>query len=440
MIMEYYIMKERIFMNKYMRIAVLCGALAACMLLCSCGQFGGGREQIDNVLDKVLGTVAPETTAPEGTTAAPEAEPIVRYDYMTNDMSAFVSLSKEQYASFTVNVGKDYLVTDDLIDEQIQALLCQYATATNGTTQVTDQPIRLGDHAYIYYRGEIDGKEFASGSNMSASSPSQLVIGSGTFIPGFEEGLIGVVPADTSKDNPYPLHVTFPENYKDAEFAGKDAIFYVSVEYVVQYELPELNDAFVKDTLKYTSKNEVGTEEGALVADYKAYIKSSMEASALEAAQKTAYGVAMEELLSKLTFTSYPEGEVQYYYDYYMEEIEYYFSYYSMYYGYKSVDEFAVDYMGLEKGADWKAALMANCQQTVQASILVHALAEIEGIEQITDQEFQAELDYLVDYYSDYNYSADYIRQNMGDDAIKESALYGKIMDLIVSKITITYN
>ena len=434
-------MKERFLMSKYMKIAVLCGVMAACMLLCSCGQFGGGREQIDNVLDKVFGTVAPETTAPEGTTAGTaQKEPVVRYDYFANDMSAFVSLSKEQYASFTANVGKDYVVTQDVIDDQINSLLYQYATATNGTEKVTDQPIRFGDQAYIYYRGEVDGKEFSGGSNMSDSSPYKLGIGSGTFIPGFEEGLIGVVPAETGKDNPYPVHVTFPENYGSADLAGKDAIFYVVVEYVVQYDVPELTDAFVKDTLKYTTTNEIGTEEGALVADYLAYIKSNLEEAALEAAEQAAYGMAMEELMEKLTFTAYPEGEVEYYYNYYIEEFEYYFSYYSMYYGYKSLDEFAIDYMGLKEGDDWKAILTEDCRETVKSNILIHAIAEVEGIEQITDEEFQAELDYLVEYYKDYNYSADYIRQNMGDDAIKESALYAKMMEFVLDRITITYN
>ena len=425
-------------MNKNIRIAVLCGVLAACALLCSCGQFGGGREQIDNVLDKVFGTVAPETNAEEGSTGA-TAEPVVRSDYCTNDMSAFVALDKSAYAAFVANVGSDYVVTDKILEDQINSLLYQYATATNGTEKVTDQPIRFGDQAHIYYRGEVDGKEFSGGSNMSDSSPYKLGIGSGTFIPGFEEGLIGVIPAETSKDNPYPLHVTFPENYGSADLAGKDAIFYVVVEYVVQYDVPELTDAFVKDTLKYTTTNEIGTEEGALVADYKAYIKSSMEASALESAKQLAFGMVMEELMEKLTFTAYPEGEVEYYYDYYIEEFEYYFSYYSMYYGYKSLDEFAIDYMGLKAGDDWKAILKEDCQMTVKQNILVHALAEAEGIEQITDEEFKAELDYLVEYYKDYNYSADYIRQNMGDNAIKESALYAKMMDFILERTTITY-
>ena len=424
-------------MNKYIRIAVICGIMAACMLLCACGQFGGGREQIDNVLDKIYGTNAPETAAPEGSTAA-TPDPVVRYDYVTNDMSTFVTLSKEQYAAFQINVGKDYIVTDEIVEQQLKSMMYKYATATNGTEQVKDQPIRYGDKAYIYYRGEVDGKEFSGGSNMSDSAPYGLGIGSGSFIPGFEEGLIGVVPAETSKDNPYPLHVTFPENY-NAELAGKDAIFYVVVEYVVQYDVPELTDAFVKDTLKYTPESDVGTEEGAVVAAYKASIKKSMEESALEAAEQEAYAQAMTELMEKLTFTSYPEGEVEYYYNMYLDEFNTYYAYYKTLYGYSSLDEFAIDYMGLEKGADWKAELTKSCQQTVQQSILVHAIAELEGIESITDEEFKAELDYLVDYYSSYGYTAEYIREQMGDEAIKESALFGKVQELIMERITIKY-
>lgn len=428
-------------MSKYMKIALVCGALAACMLLSACGQFGGGREQIDNVLDKIYGTNAPETAAPEGTTSATTTpEPVVRYDYMANDMSAFVELNKSQIAAFEINVGKEYLVTDDIVEQQIKSLMYQHAVATNGTEQVKDQPIQYGDKAYIYYRGEVDGKEFSGGSNMSNSTPYALGIGSGNFIPGFEEGLVGVVPNETSKDNPYPVHVTFPEGYKNAEVAGKDAIFYVVVEYFVKYEIPELTDKFVEETLKYKHEgDELPDVEGALVESYKASIKAKMEESARAAAEQQAYPMAMTQLMDKLTFTAYPEGEVEYFYDMYMEEIESYFAYYKTLYGYSSLDEFAVDYMGLEKGADWKAELTKSCQKTVQQNMLVHAIAEVEGIEQITDAEFKAELDYLVEYYKQYNYTAEYIREQMGDDAIKESALFGKIEKLIMERITIKY-
>lgn len=428
-------------MNKYMRIALVCGALAACMLMSACGQFGGGREQIDNVLDKIYGTNAPETAAPEGTTSATTTpEPVVRYDYMTNDMSAFVELNKSQIAAFEINVGKEYLVTDEIVEQQIKSLMYQHAVATNGAEQVKDQPIQYGDKAYIYYRGEVDGKAFSGGSNMSNSTPYALGIGSGNFIPGFEEGLIGVVPNETSKDNPYPVHVTFPEGYKNAEVAGKDAIFYVVVEYFVKYEIPELTDKFVEETLKYKHEgDELPDVEGALVESYKASIKAKMEESARAAAEQQAYPMAMTQLMDKLTFTAYPEGEVEYFYDMYMEEIESYYAYYKTLYGYSSLDEFAVDYMRLEKGADWKAELTKSCQKTVQQNMLVHAIAEVEGIEQITDAEFKAELDYLVEYYKQYNYTAEYIREQMGDDAIKESALFGKIEKLIMERITIKY-
>ncbi|MBQ5793772.1 MAG: FKBP-type peptidyl-prolyl cis-trans isomerase [Clostridia bacterium] len=426
-------------MNKYIKIALVCGALAACMLLSACGQFGGGREQIDNVLDKIYGTNGSETAAPEGSTEASKPEPVVRYDYMANDMSAFVSLSKEQYQAFEINVGKEYLVTDEIVELQLKNLMYQYATATNGTEKVTDQPIQYGDKVYIYYRGEVDGKEFSGGSNMNNSSPYALGIGSGSFIPGFEEGLIGVVPSETSKDKPYPVHVTFPEGYKDSELAGKDAIFYVVVEYFVKYEIPELTDKFVEETLKYKHEGDLPDEEGALVDAYKASIKAKMEESARASAEQQAYPMAMSQLMDKLTFTAYPEGEVESYYNSYIKEFESYYAYYKTLYGYSSLDEFAVDYMGLEKGADWKAELTKSCQKTVQQSILVHAIAEVEGIEQISDEEFKAELDYLVEYYKQYNYTAEYIREQMGDDAIKESALFGKIEKLIMERITIKY-
>ncbi len=426
-------------MNKYMRIAMICGALVACMLLSACGQFGGGRDQIDNILDKIYGTSAPETAAPEGTTSATTTpEPVVRYDYLANDMSAFVSLSKEQYQAFEINVGKDYLVTDEVIEQQLKSMMYQYATPVNGTEQVKDQPIRYGDKAYIYYRGEVDGVAFDGGSNMSDQTPYGLGIGSGSFIPGFEEGLIGVVPSETSKDTPYPVHVTFPENYQE-DLAGKDAIFYVVVEYVVQYEIPELTDKFVEETLKYKHEGVLPDVEGALVDAYKASIKKSMEESALAAAEQEAYAQAMQQLMDQLTFTAYPEGEVESYYNSYIKEFESYYAYYKTLYGYSSLDEFAVDYMGLEKGADWKAELTKSCQETVKQSILIHAIAEAEGMEQISDEEFKAELDYLVEYYKQYNYTAEYIREQMGDDAIKESALFGKIEKLIMERITIKY-
>ena len=426
-------------MKKYMSIALLCGVMAACMLLCSCSQFGGGREQIDNVLDQIYGTNEQTTNAPEQTTAGSATEPVVRYDYFANDMAQFLTLDKSLYESFTVNVGSDYVLTDEVFDDQVQSMLYKYATATNGTTQVKDQAIRFGDQAYIYYRGEMDGKEFEGGSNMSDSTPYKLGIGSGAFIPGFEEGLIGVVPAETSKDNPYPVHVTFPENYGSTDLAGKDAIFYVVVEYVVQYDVPELTDQFVSETLKYSTKDELPDKEGALVDHYLNTMRESMEDSMLEAAKAEAYSRVMEGLIDKLTFTVYPEGEVEYYYDYYIDEFEYYYSYYSYMYGYTSMDEFAVDYMGLEKGADWKAELTKTCQEMVKSSIIIHTIAENEGMEQITDAEFQAELDYLVEYYEG-QYTAEYIRENMGDAAIKDSALYAKVEKLIMDRTTITYD
>ena len=69
-----------------------------------------------------------------------------------------------------------------------------------------------------------DGTAFEGGSNWDDKVPLELGIGSGSFIPGFEDGLIGVIPSNTSKENPFELHVTFPEGYKSADLAGKAVV------------------------------------------------------------------------------------------------------------------------------------------------------------------------------------------------------------------------
>ena len=147
------------------------------------------------------------------------------FDYLSADLDEYITLPDYDYLKNTVTLGSEYVVTDEMIDEYMADFLFDKKTKTNGDTQVTDQPIKLGDSAFIYYTGYLNGVAFNGGSNASDAKPYELSIGSGSFIPGFEEGLIGIVPSSTSKDAPYDLHVTFPENYNQKDLAGKAVIF-----------------------------------------------------------------------------------------------------------------------------------------------------------------------------------------------------------------------
>jgi len=107
---------------------------------------------------------------------------------------------------------------------------------------VTDRPVKLDDQVNIDYRGTVDGEAFEGGS----AEGHLLTIGSGSFIPGFEEGLVGASAGDE-----VDVHVTFPEEYHAENLKGKPAVFHVKVNAIQQKELPQLDDEFAKDVSEF---------------------------------------------------------------------------------------------------------------------------------------------------------------------------------------------
>ena len=124
---------------------------------------------------------------------------------------------------------KEVKVSDSDVQTEIDTILSSY-------NQVTDRKVKKGDTVNIDYKGMIDGKEFDGGTASGAS----LKIGSGTFVDGFENQLIGKMPGETVQ-----VKVTFPKDYQGKEVAGKDAVFETTINYID--ETPKLTDKFVKE-------------------------------------------------------------------------------------------------------------------------------------------------------------------------------------------------
>lgn len=122
--------------------------------------------------------------------------------------------------------------------------------------EITDRAVKDGDIVKLDYSGSVDGEKFEGGT----ATDQELVIGSKTFIPGFEEQMIGMSIGET-KD----LNVTFPQEYHAENLAGKGAVFTVTVKGISEKQLPELDDAFAKDVSKFET-----------LADYKADIKKNL--------------------------------------------------------------------------------------------------------------------------------------------------------------------
>lgn len=130
------------------------------------------------------------------------------------------------------------IVTDEDVEKEIEKVLDKNARLIT----VEDRPIANNDTAIIDFEGFIDGVAFEGGKG----TDHNLVIGSGTFIPGFEEQLIGASVGE-EKD----VNVTFPEDYGKAEFSGKPALFKVVVKEIKVKELPTLDDEFAKDVSEF---------------------------------------------------------------------------------------------------------------------------------------------------------------------------------------------
>ena len=153
--------------------------------------------------------------------------------------------------------GTDEDVDKDLKDEQ-----------EKNARQITveDGGAENGDSVVMDYEGKIDGEPFEGGSAKNHT----LVLGSGSFIPGFEDGLIGVKGGETRD-----VEVTFPEDYHAEELKGKKAVFTCKVEKVTRKELPELDDEFAQEVSEFDTLDE-----------YKADVRKNLETKKEEAARQ----------------------------------------------------------------------------------------------------------------------------------------------------------
>lgn len=192
----------------------------------------------------------------------------------------------------TVNLGQykgievprtDYTVTDEDIDNEIKNKL----QAAARQISVDDRPLREGDTALIDFAGYLDGEQFDGGT----SENHELKIGSHTFIPGFEEQMVGMIIGE-ERD----LQVTFPEDYQAENLAGKPVIFKVKLHSISYEEVPSLDDDFVQDTSEFNN-----------VSEFKAGIRSDLEAKAANNAKLKFENDAMQLAVDNASVSIHPD-------------------------------------------------------------------------------------------------------------------------------------
>ena len=399
---------------KYLKIAAIIAALLCAILIC--------------------------VACKDNETPPAEEETTTRFDYFAiENIEDYVSLDKSVYENMTIELETDYSVNDKEINEYIDLLLFNKKTKTNGDTKITKEAIKRGDTAYIFYKGVIYNpvkeayEEFEGGSNMDGTSPYALSIGSGSFIDGFEDALIGVIPSETGPEDMLEIPLKFPIDYHESTLAGKEVIFYVYVSWVIQYDIPEYNEKFIKETLKFEAKTD------DVIGEHKQSIRESLEAEFASAKDQAIEYAIWEKLYNNATILVYPESEVNFFYNSYYSDLESARTMYAYYgYSFNSMDEFCRWYLGLAADADWKAVVMDQAKQAVAQTLIYHAVADACGIT-VTDEQFNNMVQQYVDYYasSSKTYTAEEIISLIGRSPIMEGVLYQNVVEYIENKVTI---
>lgn len=286
--------------------------------------------------------------------------------------------------------------TEEEIQSEIDSLLSDHATEK----QVMDRAAADGDTVNIDYAGSVDGVAFSGGTYSGYS----LTLGSGSFIDGFEDQIVGHTPGET-----FDVTVTFPEGYSDSTdsegntvvLSGKKAVFSVTLNYISEKVLPELTDAWVAEN--YGESDDVHTVE-ELKALYQKMLYNTNLQNAI-----------MDDLLANSTFKELPK-EVT---DYQVNQCLNYYYTMANYYGY-DLDSFVQTAAGYENADDLLEGMSDSITTYSKEALLYQAVAETLDIVPTQEQ---------IDTYSSYtdtygeNYCTMVALMDAVTDALTESAV-----------------
>lgn len=298
-------------------------------------------------------------------------------------------------------------VTDEDVDAQIQSNLDAAATdkKLDKNTAIED-----GDTVNINYTGKIDGKTFDGGS----AEKQDLTIGSGSFIDGFESGLIGHKKGET-----VTLDLKFPDDYSEDSLKGKAVTFTVKINSAIRSVVPELNEAFVKKHSDYDTVEEYTKSIQKELYDQK-------ETEAVNNQKTTLWSAALDNTKVK----KYPDRELNHYIEFNSDQLDQTAKQYGV-----SREDMLKQY-DLDDEDEFNAVNEDSSKLRVKQEMLIQYIADKENLS-YTDKEKEA----LIKSFEAQGYDADAIEQQTGrtlEDYVHIELLYEKVLDFLLDNANIT--
>jgi len=288
-----------------------------------------------------------------------------------------------EYKGIELNNAKTMISEDD-VEKEFKALIEKHARIENASD---DKPIENGDIAVIDFEGFIDGEAFEGGK----ASYHSLEIGSGSFIPGFEDQLIGAKAGDDVEVN-----ISFPEDYAKEDLKGKPALFKVYVNEVKVKQLPEIDDEFAKDISEFDT-----------IAEYKEDLKNKL----IERAEKMDKSQLENELLQKIADAAtveIPEAMIR-------NQIEVLVRDFDMKLRYQGLDiKKYMELYGINENGLIEQ-FRERAERDVKVQLVVDKIGEVENIE-LTDEDLAAGISKIA---KDYKQEEEEFKKLLKDDDIE---------------------
>ena len=354
-------------------------------------------------------------------TAYPEALNELDLEVIDSPQADFSEIGKGKPLTVTIDVAvypvvevKDYKgieveqvdpeVTEEDVDRDIEAM-----RKRNSRMVVADRPVENGDTVILDYAGFVGDEQFQGGT----AENQELKIGSGMFIPGFEEQLIGV-KAGESKD----VVVTFPEEYQAKELAGKEAVFKCTVHEVKFEELPELDDEFAKDVSEF---------------DTLAELRDDARARILESVKLQCENEAKDKVIAQVYENNKIEAPATMVADEMermIQELEQQMRYQGL-----NIQQY-LQFTGSTLD-DFRNEIKPKAEKRVATRIVLRSIGDVENVE-VTDEDLDKELQRMSEAY---NTDPENIKKMLGEENLaffrKDIALT-KVMDMLYNEAKIT--
>ena len=284
-------------------------------------------------------------------------------------------------------------------DEDVENELKRVQERNSRKVNVDDRPAETGDTVEFDFEGFCDGEAFEGGKAENFS----LKLGSGQFIPGFEDGMVG-----HSIDEEFDVNVTFPEEYHAEELAGKPAVFKVKIHKIEKTELPELDDEFAKDVSEFDT-----------LAEYKEDLKSDLLRKAEEKAKDDADNKLIDQLID-LVEADIPEVMYDKKVDENIRDFDYNLQMQGM-----NIDTY-FNYTGLDMDS-LRGQFRDKAIHQVKLRLALEKIAELENIE-VSEEEIEKAYDDLA---KNYGVELEQVKNIVPVDGLKKDVAVEKAVDVV---------